>query len=67
MSNLLEWFRGTNSWKIQLKFHVLFLVKLVTQLMIHGAAGFLHKTETIKNIARLARHVPGTHAVLGME
>lgn len=44
-----------------------FLVKLVTQLMTHGAAGFLHKTETVRNIAWLARTVPGTQAVFRME
>lgn len=30
-----------------------FLVKLVIRLMIHGAAGFLHKTETVRNTAGL--------------
>lgn len=44
-----------------------FLVKLVTQLMTHGAAGFLHKTETVRNIARLARNVLGTQAVFRAE
>lgn len=41
-----------------------FLVKLVIQLMTHGAAGFLHKTETVGNVARLACDVPGTHCLL---
>ena len=43
-----------------------FLVKLVTQLMTHRAAGFLHK-KPIRNIARFALHVPGTRSAFRME
>lgn len=39
-----------------------FLVKLVIRLMTHGAAGFLHRTETVGNVAWLACDVPGTRS-----
>ena len=44
-----------------------FLVKLVTQLMTHRAAGFLHKTKPVRNIARFTLKVPGTHSAFRME
>lgn len=44
-----------------------FLVKLVTQLMTHGAAGFLHKTKTVRDIAQFALNVPGTCSAFRMD
>lgn len=44
-----------------------FLVKLVTQLMTHGAAGFCTKQKTVRDIAQFALNVPGTCSAFRMD